>query len=105
MSRQDFLKTATPQLIADVSMYATIEGGRQDAALPGWGCPCMVSLTEPLVGYDAWPILNDEPLQPGSTRRLGFYFLSGGAGADVMRLSSRFFLWEGHAVGEAVVVG
>jgi len=105
MSRQDFLKTATPHLIADVRMYATTKGGRQAAAMPGWGCPCMVSITEPLVGYDAWPILNDEPLQPGSTRRLGFYFLSGDAAAEVMRTSGHFFLWEGHAVGEAVVVG
>jgi hypothetical protein len=105
MIRQEFLRTATPHLIAEVRMYATTEGGRKMAALPGWGCPCMVSLTEPLVGYDALPILTDEPLLPGSTRRLGFYFLSGEEAAEVMRTSGHFFLWEGRAIGEAEVVG
>lgn len=39
MTRADFLRTAEPDLIADVRMYATADGGRKTPALPGWGVP------------------------------------------------------------------
>lgn len=105
MTRADFLRTAEPDLIADVRMYATADGGRKTPALPGWGCPCVVSLAEPLVGWDAWPILQDDPLRPDASRRVGFVFLSGDEAAAIMRDAGQFFLWEGRAIGEAEVVG
>lgn len=106
MSRLTFLKTAEPHLLADVRMYATDAGGRKTPANLGWGIPCMVSLSEPLIGWDAWPIFDsEEPLRPGDTRRVGFYFLSGEEAANVMREAGNFYLWEGGAVGEASVVG
>ncbi|MNS85494.1 hypothetical protein D3C86_1446660 [compost metagenome] len=104
MTREDFLRNAEPHLIADVRMYATADGGRKTPAHLGWGCPCMVSLEEPLEGWDAWPILLGEPLKPGDERRLGMVFLSGEKAATIMRDAGHFFLWEGRAIGEAKVI-
>jgi len=63
----------------------------------------MVSKSEPLTGWDGWPLL-DEPLGPGERRRLGFVFLSGERAADIFRKAGRFYLWEGGFIGEAIVV-
>lgn len=70
---------------------------------PGYVCPCLVSKEEPLIGYDGWPLL-EEPLAPGSSRRVGFVFLSGQEAADIFRHAGKFFLWEGRFIGEAVLV-
>jgi hypothetical protein len=92
-------------VIADVCMFARDEGGRQATAFPGWGCPCMISQMEPLVGYDGWPQLGDTPLEPGDQRRLGFAFTSDES-AEVVKRVGRFFLWEeGGFIAEACVVG
>jgi hypothetical protein len=100
--RADSLKAMKPQLVANVRLYATEDGGKNYPAYPGWGCPCMVSQEQPLSGYDGWPIL-EEPIQPGEERNgVGFVFLSP-EGADVMRRAGRFHLWEGKFIGEAVV--
>ncbi len=103
MSRTEFVKTAIPQLFAEVRMYGAAAGGRAGPAYSGWGCPCMVSQTEPLIGYDALPLVGDEPLLPGETRQLGFVFLSQEEAVPIMRQAGRFFLWEGRFVGEAIV--
>lgn len=66
MSRADFQRTAEPQIVADVLMYETAHGGRETAALPGWGYPITVSSEEPWVGFDALPLLRDDPLLPGT---------------------------------------
>lgn len=63
----------------------------------------MVSRIEPLIGYDALPLIGDEPLLPGETRQLGFIFLFHEEVVPIMRAAGRFFLWEGRFVGEAVV--
>jgi hypothetical protein len=34
---------AAPQLIADLTLYTTDEGGKKLAVQPGFGCPCAVS--------------------------------------------------------------
>jgi hypothetical protein len=104
MSRSDFIKCATPQLTAEVWMYEAGDGGRTGPAFSGWGCPCMVSQMEPLVGYDALPLIGDEPLLPGETRQLGFVFLSHEEAVATMRAGGRFYLWEGRFVGEAIVL-
>lgn len=97
------LRRMTPGLVADLHFYSTADGGKQIAAPPGWGCPCMVSQQRPLSGYDGWPILS-EPLQPGEKRAaVPFVFLSS-EGAEVMRKAGRFYLWEGKFIGEAVIV-
>lgn len=97
------LRRMTPGLIADLQLYSTADGGKQIAARPGWGCPCLVSQQRPLSGYDGWPVLS-EPLQPGEMRTaVPFVFLSP-EGADAMRKAGRFYLWEGRFIGEAVVV-
>ena len=101
-TRAEWLSKVTPHLIADVVLYPAESGGRQHDAFPGWGCPCMVSQSEPLTGYDAWPIL-DAPLKPGDSRRLGFVFAVGEL-AQTIREAGKFYLWEGHFIGEAVVV-
>ena len=48
MSREDHLRKATPNLIADVRMYSTDAGRRKYPAPLGWGCPCMISQMRPL---------------------------------------------------------
>lgn len=93
----------TPQLIADVRLYTTAENGRASAALPGWGCPCMVSSEPPWDGWDGWPLLGERAIEPGSCRRLGFVFLSPDA-PDILRAAGRFYLWEGRVIGEATVI-
>lgn len=105
MSRATFLRTAVPHLVADVRMYAADANGRKSPAVLGWGVPCMISLAEPLKGWDAWPIFDEtRPLEPGESRQVGFYFLSGDEATRIMREAGHFYLWEGRPIGEAVVV-
>jgi hypothetical protein len=104
MTRAEQLRAMTPQLVVDVRLYQPDEGGRRSTAFPGWGCVCMVSDQPPWEGWDGWPLLEDQTLEPGDERRLGFVFLSPEA-PDIMRSAGRFFLWEGRVVGEAAVVG
>jgi hypothetical protein len=102
-TRAEALRTMSPHLIADVTMYPTPNGGKKLVAQPGWGCPCTVSQSSQPNGYDAWPLL-EEPLAPGDRRRLGFVFLSGEEAADIFRKAGIFYLWEGRFVGGTVVV-
>ena|SRR5579872_3328643 len=102
-SRSDWLRTQSPQLIADVVMYPTDGGGRKSIAYLGWGCPCTVSTSQPLIGWDAWPLL-DGPLAPGDRRRIGFVFSVGEEAAQIFKEARKFYLWEGKFIGEAVVV-
>jgi len=104
MERAEQLRGMSPQLVADVRLYPTEEGGRKSTALPGWGCPCCVSRQEPIVGYDGWLLLGDTPMEPGEQRRVGFVFLSGEEVAVIMREAGTFYLWEGGFIGEAKVV-
>ena len=92
-----------PQLIADLTLYPTSEGGKKLTIQLGYGCPCLVSKEAPLVGYDGWPLL-EEPLAPDSSRRVGFVFPSGQEAADIFRHAAKFYLWEGRFIGEASVV-
>lgn len=104
MSRIDIQRTAEPELVADVTLYSTDDGGRRGPINPGYGCPVMISKREPLEGWDALLLLRDEPLQPGETRRLGFVFLSGQEAVAQLKAAGRFFLWEGKFIGEAVII-
>ena len=93
-----------PQLIADVTLCSTRDGGRVTPIQPGYGCPCFVSKELLQEGYDGFPLLR-EPLAPGESRRLGFIFLSGMYAANKFRKAGKFSLWEGKIIGEAEVVG
>lgn len=103
MDRAEFLRSKSPQLIVDLRLYPPEQGGRATTAYPGWGCPCMVSKMQPLVGYDAWPLLGDETLLPSAERRVGLWFAYP-EGAETMKEAGHFYLWEGRFIGEATVV-
>ena len=102
-TRAEALRQMCAELVADVYLYSTSEGGKQVAVQPGWGCPCSCSKSADALFYDGWPILN-VPFAPGERRRLGFVFLSGTDAAAVLRRAGTFFLWEGRFIGEATVV-
>jgi hypothetical protein len=104
MSNPKPWETRTPDLLADVWLYPTEDGGRSMAALLGWGCPCFTSKETALGGWDARLQLGDEPFAPGTERRVGFVFLSPEA-AETMKRAGHFYLWKGRFIGEAVVVG
>ena len=95
--------TRTPDLVADVRLYSTSEGGKTRAAGVGYGCPCFVEPDLRVGGWDARMQLGEEPFEPGTERRVGFVFLTD-EGAETMKRAGRFFLWEGRFVGEASVV-
>lgn len=100
----DLQREGAPELVADVRMYETSEGGRAGPAPPGWGCPVMVSTAEPLQGWDAIPLLHDQPLCPGESRRVGFVFLTPEEALPAINEAGRFYLWEGRFIGEARVI-
>jgi hypothetical protein len=102
-TRAEALRAMKPQLIANLTLYPTAEGGKRLTIHPGYGCPCAVSNAAPLVGYDGWPLL-EEPLAPGSSRRVGFVFLAGQEAVDAFRKAGKFYLWEGRFIGEAVLI-
>jgi hypothetical protein len=101
--RREFLETAKPQLIADLRLYPTAEGGKALQVQPGFGCVCTMTKAPPLAGYDGKLLLN-EPIQPGEIRRVGFVFLSGEETAARFRQAGVFYLWEGKFIGEARVL-
>lgn len=107
-TRAEALQTMSPHLVADVYLYPAIDGGKKLSVQPGWGCPCSCSKVDDPIFYDTWPLLG-APLAPGERRRLGFVFLSGEYIsseniAAMVRRAGVFYLWEGHFIGEAVVV-
>src|SRR6185437_3541183 len=99
--RADAIRSISPQLVANVRLYPTSEGGKRLPVQPGWGCPCRVSKTA--AGWDGFPQL-DGPMSPGEIRRLGFVFLSGDEAASQLRQAGHFYLWEGGFIGEATVI-
>ena len=92
-----------PHLIVDATLYSTLEGGRS-SALKGtrYGCPCKLSKDDD-VWCDGWLLLNGQTVLPGATRRLGIHFGSEES-IEIFRAAGKFYLWEGHVIGEAVVV-
>ena len=104
--RAKSLRSLSPHLTADVELYATEVGGRQNAVLPGWGCPCYTTDQSPTtsVGHDAWPLLGDTPLAPGQARRLGFFFLHPELSVQPLLDVGTFYLWEGRFIGKATIV-
>jgi hypothetical protein len=50
--RAEWLSSASPQLVADVILYPTSEGGKKQTALPGYGCLCCCAKSSPVSGWD-----------------------------------------------------
>ncbi|WP_063800174.1 hypothetical protein [Bradyrhizobium retamae] len=104
MTRETVLRErlATPDLTPELYLYPTEAGGRKGPIKLGWGCPCSKenSLQQ---GWDGYPLLQSE-MMPGERRRLGFVFLSGAEATLALRLSDRFYLWEGGFIGEAEII-
>jgi len=107
-TRAEALRQMSPQLLADVYLYPTTAAGKKLTVELGWGCLCSCSKSSDALFYDGWPLL-DAPFAPGERRRLGFVFLRGEYIpsrniAAILRRAGTFYLWEGHFIGEAVVV-
>ena len=90
-------------LTADVWLYPTVDGGKTIAALAGYRCPCFVARDTRPNGWDAQLDIGDEPFEPGTRRRIGFWFLTR-EGAEAIRWVGHFYLWDGRFVGEADVL-
>lgn len=103
MSRLDVQREAEPQLVADVWLYETANGGRACPALPGFGCLLMTSRDLPYSGWDGLLLLRDQPMHPGERRRLGFVFLTPESALPVFRQAERFYLWDGRFIGEGTI--
>lgn len=101
-TRAEALRGVSPELVADVYLYPTTDGGKQLTVQPGWGCACSCSKLTDAVFYDGWPLLHAS-FAPGERRRLGFVFLAEDA-ATILRQAGTFYLWEGRFIGEAIVV-
>ena len=96
-------ETAKPDLVADVRLYLSEEGGKSAAAVRGYGCPLFTTKDTSLGGWDARMQLGDEPFPPGTERRVGFVFLTQ-EGSQKVKIAGRFYLWDGGFVGEGTVV-
>ncbi len=97
--RAQHFKAMRPQSIAELTLFPREQSTRKTAVQPGWGCLCFRSRTAPANGWDGHPNL-DEPLELGSTRVVGFIFLSGEEAVQALSARPSFFLWERGFIGE-----
>ena len=98
------MKDVSPQLVADVTLYPTENGGRKGPTASEWfGCPVMVT-KDNLNAWDCRILLNGTPLWPGDTRRVGMVFLSPDQAVPILRAAGKFYLWDGRLIGEGTVV-
>lgn len=86
--------------IARITLYTSDRGGRKYPIVGEWfSCPCKFDEKD----YTAWDcriLTLGEKFFPGETKQLGIYFVSPEA-APMFRSVSKFYLWEGHIIGEA----
>ncbi len=96
-----------PHLIADVTLYSTVDGGRKGPLrgdLHEWfGCPCKLQKSDEQA-WDCRFLIKGLVVQPGETRRLGMIFLSREMALPIFTGTGRFYLWEGRIIGEAEVL-
>jgi hypothetical protein len=102
--RAEALKRLQPHLIVDLHLYATADGGRKQAVPPGWGCLCFGDRQRTAGGWDGNPMLGDEWMYPGETRRVGYFFLSGEEAATALSQEPTFYIWENGIIGKAQIV-
>ena len=56
------------------------------------------------MAFDGFPLILDGPMAPGESRRVGYVFLSSKEAVRYLRAADKFYLWEGHLIGEATIV-
>ncbi len=96
--------SSTLELIADVYLYPTDEGGKKFQIQDVYRCPCFVQKDTKTGGWDCMVQVGRPPLSPGQRRQMGFIFLSGHEAVRALTIAKRFYLWDGRFVGEADVV-
>ena len=90
-----------PALTATITLYPAEKGGREGPIFgERYGCPCKFDPKD-FSGWDGWVLLDGASLAPGETKQFGMHFLTPEAGA-LFRKVSKFYLWEGRVIGEAV---
>ena len=91
-----------PQLVARLILYPVGQSSRRGPLRPGFGCPCFPSTDQGDQGWDCWLLLGDREMQLGTTRDVGFVFLSGDEAVNHLKSWPRFYLRETGFIGEAV---
>jgi hypothetical protein len=93
----------SPRFIADVTLYPTEQGGRRGPTPPDrFGCPCKAAKDD-LQAWDCRIMLNGAAMKPGETRRVEIMFLSPNEAVPAFRKAGKFYLWEGHIIGEGTL--
>ena len=86
---------ADPDASATIALLPTDQGGRNGPTPDGWfGCVMAVGERN----YDI-RIALDEPLAPGTTRRVQIQFLEPRSALRVLSPGATFSLWEGREIG------
>lgn len=97
------MQDIAPHLIADVTLYATDQGGRRGPTAPDWfGCPCKLAKDDSHA-WDCRLLLRGCPMRPGESRRVGIVFLSPDEAVPAIMRAGGFFLWEGRIIGAATI--
>ncbi|OYW16366.1 MAG: hypothetical protein B7Z39_01245 [Novosphingobium sp. 12-64-8] len=96
------LAQGTPELIADLHLYSSEDGGKKLPLVLGYGCPCSID-KDVKEAWDGYPLV-DIPMMPGERRRVGFVFLSGNKALEALSTADCLYLWEGKLIGEARIV-
>ena len=97
----------SPDVIADVTLYSTENGGRQTPLRgdlrPWFSCPCKIRKEDDR-GWECRLLVDGVVFEPGETRRVGISFLSREQAVPIFFAAKNFFLWEGRIIGEARIV-
>lgn len=96
------LAQGTPDLMVDLHLYSTEDGGKKLPVVLGYGCPCSDE-RDFRAAWDGYPLV-DNPMLPGEKRRVGFIFMSGSEAVEALSTADCFYLWEGKLIGEARIV-
>ena len=98
-----YLGAMNPDLIADLILYPSEEGGRKTPMKPGIRCPAFAHKETSEGGWTCQIDFEGDWMKPGESRRARFKFLLK-EGAELMRGTGKFFLWDGKFFGEANIV-
>jgi hypothetical protein len=97
------LKNIVADFIASITLYPSDKGGRQYPIVgERFGCPCKID-PQDFSAWDCWILTRGERFLPGETKQFGMVFVSSEA-AIMFREVRKFYLWEGHVIGEATAI-
>jgi hypothetical protein len=97
------LKDIEPHFFADITLYSSENGGRKSPITADWfGCPAKLH-EQDHSGFSFRILTRGERFAPGETKRFGVVFLVPEAAA-LLTVLPKFYLWEGHIIGEAIPV-